>query len=362
MQIKHLKLLNFKNYVGIQHEFSEGINLIVGPNGSGKTNLLDAVHVLSTSRGAFNHIDSQHIRWGEQFFTLKAELLTSEGKQYDLQCSVERGKKKLLACDGKEYEKISDHYGRFPAVLVAPYDTDLVREGSEIRRKFFDSIIAQLDRKYLSQLSQYQNILRQRNEAIRKMAESRRIDHALIEAYNAQLLPLNQQIMERRSAFLEQFLPIFLEKHQQVSEGKETVKISYRSEVQEDTFEADFLKNFSRDLTLMRTELGIHRDKYTFEISRRSLKKYGSQGQQKTFVLALKLAQFEIIRQEKNKTPLLLLDDIFDKLDTRRTERLIELIREKQFGQVFITDATPDRALALFQNLSAKVISTQDGP
>lgn len=351
LHLSEIKLINFKNYQSTGREFVRGLNLIVGPNGSGKTNLLDAIHVLSTGRGAFNHIDSQHIRWKEPFFSLKGDFVLGE-KTHEVQCVVERGKRKVLRCDGKEYPKLSEHYGRFPLVLITPYDTDLVREGSQTRRKFFDSIIAQLDRSYLQNLFAYQQVLKQCNEALRKMAEQRYQDNTLLDAYAAQLLPLNKAIAARRERFIQAFQPIFTEVHQEVAQNSEQVSLKYRSELQEENFERIFYQNRDRDLGLQRVEKGIHQDKYPLEIERRSLKKFGSQGQQKTFVLALKLAQFEVIRQEKGYPPLLLLDDIFDKLDTARTRRLIQLISVHHAEQVFLTDATPERSQALLERIA----------
>lgn len=354
MYLHELALINFKSYAHFRESFSPGINLIVGPNGSGKTNLLDSIHMLAVGRGAFNHIDAQHIRWKSDFFTVKGSWHTEDDKSYEVQCSLERGKRKLLRCDNKEYERVSDHYGRFPVVLIAPYDTDLIREGNEIRRRFFDSIIAQLDRHYLNDLFQYQRLLKQRNEALKKMGEQRRTDPTLLAAYDAQLLPLNERIAKHRAAFTKAFWEDFIPHHQEVARQSEQVAIGYQSDVQQDDFDELFRQNQSRDLMLQRTELGVHRDKYLFRIGGRSLKKFGSQGQQKTFVLALKLTQFEVIRRERQRTPVLLLDDIFDKLDTQRTRRLIELVRQQRFGQVFITDATPERAGAFFQDFPEK--------
>ncbi|MGF1533810.1 MAG: DNA replication/repair protein RecF [Bernardetiaceae bacterium] len=352
MYLQQLTLRNFKNHVQFEHTFQQGIQLIVGPNGSGKTNLLDAIHLLSVGRSAFNPVDNQLIHWESDFFFAEGQF-----DAFAVRCTLERNKRKTLSCQGKAYEKIADHYGRFPVVLIAPYDTDLIREGSQIRRNFFDGIIAQTNRPYLEALVQYRQLLRQRNQTLKQDYP----DRTLLETYAQQLLPLNERIAQQREQFVQHFMPLFGQAHQALTQGKESVDLQYRSEVQQPDFVQTFLHNLRRDIQLQRTEKGIHADKYNLNIDGYPLKKFGSQGQQKTTVLALKLAHFQWLSQEKAQSPILLLDDIFDKLDTHRTQQLLSVLHDHQFEQIFVTDATPERSEMLFEQIQRPlaVISTQ---
>lgn len=257
--------------------------------------------------------------------------------------------------DKKNYERLSDHIGLFPLVLIAPNDTDLIRDGSEERRRFFDGVLAQATPEYLNDFLQYNKILTQRNGLLKLFAERNYLDEDLLDTYNEPLIILAIRIYEHRRAFMDRFLPLFRKYYEFLSSGKEQVDVLYESEVASEDFAQEFRKNRSRDLHAQRTGKGVHKDEYVFEIDGITLKKFGSQGQQKSFVIALKLAQFELLKIEKEKTPILLLDDIFDKLDDRRINKLIELIDDGFLGQVFITDARPERSQKILEHVKADV-------
>lgn len=350
MHLESLELLNFKNYEEIKLQFSPEINCLVGSNGSGKTNMLDAIHYLSLTKSAFNPIDSQNIRHEADFMVIRGEFSKAEKKE-SIQCSLQQGQRKLFKHNKKVYDKISEHIGRYPVVFIAPNDTDVIREGSETRRKFFDSILSQLDQQYLQWLLQYNHNLKQRNSLLKQFAERHSFDKDLLEPYNQQLLSLGLNLREARKNFLEEYLPYFLNHYQNLSGGQETVSIRYESNLNVDKPAEALHQSLRRDLILQRSNIGTHKDDYIFEIEGHPLKKFGSQGQQKSFVIALKLAQFDLIRQHKDFKPILLLDDIFDKLDDQRIAKLMELVSGHTFGQLFVTDARPERTERIFEQL-----------
>jgi DNA replication and repair protein RecF len=350
MRIEKLGLFQFRNYEELTIEFPTKVTCLVGSNGSGKTNLLDAIYYLSLTKSYSNPIDSQNIRHGEQQFMVKG-FFQKEQRPFEVVCSVQNGRKKMLMVNKVEYEKMSEHIGKFPVVMMAPYDTDLIRDGSDVRRKLFDGMIAQSDARYLQQLLHYQHLIKQRNSTLKQMAETGRTDTALLEVYDAQLLPLGMEIHQGRKAYLKQFEEVFLTHFQQLVQVREPVNISYVSDLQEEGFEQRYKANLRADRALQRTQLGVHRDDFEFTIGEVPLKKFGSQGQQKSFVIALKLAQYSLLKQELNTEPLLLLDDIFDKLDEARMEQLVQLVCSEGMGQLFLTDARPERVRSLFDKL-----------
>jgi len=347
MYLHSLQLSHFKNYTTAGHVFSQHLNLITGPNGTGKTNLLDAIHYLCNTKSAFLTSDPLAIKYEQEFFRIEGHF-QEEGNDIKVECICQKENGKTFLIEGKAPDKLSGYIGRFPVVLVSPYDTDLVREGSDIRRKFFDLVLSQSNFEYLDKLMTYNRLLKQRNAALKQMAEIGRTNLSLLSAYDQQLLPLNQFIGSVRNAFITQFLPIVVKAYQNLAELAEKPEIIYRSVVLEPDFEQRFLENQRNDITAQRTTLGIHTDDYEFTFNQNALKRYGSQGQQKTFVLALKLAHFEFVFEIKNKKPILLLDDIFDRLDTQRVQNLAEMINKKVFGQVFVTDASSVRTNQIF--------------
>ncbi len=366
MHLEKLSLTNFKNYEDARYVFGKQVNVIVGPNGSGKTNLLDAVYFLSLSKSAFQTQDALSILHDADYFIIDGIFEEHDDRnahpgRVQITISLQRGQRKVLMADKKPYERISEHIGRFPVVLVAPNDTDLVREHSEDRRHFFDGVLSQLDPNYLRDYLMYQQVLKQRNSLLKLFAERSQVDNDLLDTYDEPLLDLGQKIHNRRQQFIEEFLPSFRLHYAYLSEEREEVSIVYESEVSNPGFADEFRHFRRRDTVLQRTTMGVHKDDYSFLIGGRNdqpavpLKKFGSQGQQKTFVIALKLAQFDQLQTEKGIKPILLLDDIFDKLDDRRIGKLIQQMDEGAFGQLFITDARPERTRELLSKVKADV-------
>ncbi|TDB59107.1 DNA replication/repair protein RecF [Arundinibacter roseus] len=360
MWLEKLHLTYFKSHEEGSFTFGERVNCLVGENGSGKTNLLDAIYFLALTKSAFQNQDALAIRHDMDFLVLDG-YFWEQARPLQITCSLQRGQRKVLMADKKPYERLSDHIGRLPVVLIAPDDTDLVREGSEERRRFFDGVLAQLNPRYLDDFLQYNKFLTQRNGLLKLFAERHALDEVLLETYDEPLIELAVRIHEQRQAFMERFLPIFRKHYAFLSTAKERVEVVYESEVGAADFPALFRKNRSRDLHAQRTGKGIHKDDYVFEIDGVALKKFGSQGQQKSFVIALKLAQYELLAEEKETKPILLLDDIFDKLDDKRIQQLIRLIDDGSWGQVFITDARPERSERILEHVKAEVRFFQIG-
>jgi len=349
MFIESIKLLNFRNYEELNINFSNKINCFSGKNGAGKTNLLDAVYYLSLTKSAFNSKDVENINFGNDFFSIKGEFKIND-RRHQVLCSFNKGQKKIFQTDHQDYGKLSEHIGRFPLVLIAPNDTDIIRDHSENRRKFFDGIISQMSKKYLNGLLNYKKVLIQRNALLKQFAYTGSIDEDLLTPYNLQMVSFGKDIFNERSKFLKRYLPVFTEHYRQLSDRSEKVSIRYESDLLKEYTADTLLKNLSRDILLQRTSSGIHRDDYKFEINDHHLKRYGSQGQQKSFLIALKMAQFELIKKEKKFNPILLLDDIFDKLDEIRIKKLLNMVNSKSFGQLFISDAKAGRTKALLES------------
>lgn len=342
MHLKKLSLFNYKNFSEIDFDFDPKINCFVGKNGIGKTNVLDAIYHLAFGKSYFNPLAVQNIRHGEEFFVVDAEF-SKQDRTEQILCSLKKGQKKILKRNGKLYEKFSDHIGFIPLVIISPADQDLITEGSETRRKFIDSVISQLDAFYLQQLIQYQKIISQRNALLKYFALNHVFDADTLSIYNEQLTNLGQAIFEKRKIFIEAFLPVFNKHHDAITGAAEQVRLVYESSLHQTNLLQLLQDNISRDRALQYTSVGIHKDDLLFEIDEYPIKKFGSQGQQKSFLIALKLAQFEFVKKESGENPILLFDDIFDKLDESRVEKIIKMIDNEQFGQLFISDTHPER-------------------
>ena len=354
MHLENITLNNFKNYINVEFHFSPAINCLTGKNGSGKTNLLDAIYLSCITRSAFQNKDNILLHPESDFYLIKA-LYNEDNERIDIKASFQKGGKKIFKVKGRAYEKLSEHIGRFPVVMITPYDTDLIREGSEFRRKFFDGILCQFDRSYLQHLVKYNTILKTRNSLLKHFKEQRYFDKELLNIYNEQLSPLNQLLNNKRNVFLESFRKYFISHYNFLcSETSEKVTLSYKSNVTPN-IKADFENSTEKDRMLQRTSIGIHRDDYVFRLNDQPVKQMGSQGQQKSFILALQLAKFSVLHEKKGTKPILLLDDIFDKLDENRISRLIELMTNNQFGQVFITDASNNRVRNFIKDISMKI-------
>ena len=346
MSLDSLQLLFFKNYDEAALRLSPGLNCFIGDNGSGKTNLLDAIHYLSLTKSAISLSDSLSIKQGADFFVVKGVFSANDGAEHEtIQVSLRQGQKKTLTHDKQPYERMADHIGRYPAVLISPYDTDLIRQGSEERRKYFDSLMAQLDHAFLELLISYNALLRQRNAVLKQAAEraAHGFDRDYLLALDEQLAPLGQQLTELRTGFLNEYVPLFQRHYQQLADGREAVTLTYKSQLLGADFAQLLRANERRDFALQRSTTGSHRDDFVFLMADQPVKSHASQGQQKSFAIALKLAQFEMLAAKQQQKPLLLLDDIFDRLDDKRIARLLELVADETFGQVFLTDTNLER-------------------
>ncbi|MDC3318337.1 DNA replication and repair protein RecF [Flavobacteriaceae bacterium] len=342
MYLRKLSLVNFKNFDSKTFDFEKKINCFVGQNGIGKTNILDAIYYLSFTKSYFNPVAVQNIKHTKSFFMVEGDYTIDDRKEKII-CSLKKGQKKLLKRNGKAYDKFSEHVGQIPLVIISPYDRDLVTDGSDARRKFIDGVISQQDKTYLKDLIAYNKVLSQRNALLKYFAANRTFDAVNLEVYNEQLIAYGANIFDKRKSFLESFIPIFNSKYQIISNDKEQVDLIYKSQLLISSYRDLLNKNLEKDKILQYTTVGIHKDDLSFEIGNYLVKKFGSQGQQKSYLIALKFAQFEFIKKQSNLTPILLLDDIFDKLDEHRVSQIIELVNNDEFGQIFITDTHSER-------------------
>ncbi len=342
MILQKLALLNYKNFEVETFEFDPKINCFVGNNGVGKTNVLDAIYHLSFGKSYFNPITSQNIKHGEEFFVVEGFYEKNEIAE-KIVVSAKKGQKKIIKRNGKAYEKFSDHIGFLPLVIISPADRDLIIEGSETRRKFIDGVISQRDTDYLHTLIKYNKVLAQRNSLLKYFAANNTFSKDTLDIYNEQLHSFGTSIFKKRTAFLEEFLPIFLKQYKSISSGNESINLVYDSQLQENELLELLQNNINKDKITQYTNFGIHKDDLVFEIDGHPIKKFGSQGQQKSYLIALKLAQFDFIKIHSKSNPILLLDDIFDKLDEQRVEHLITLVDNENFGQLFISDTHAER-------------------
>ena len=346
--------MNFKNYSEAELNFSDTVNAFTGNNGAGKTNILDAIHYLSLCKSYFNPIDSQHIRQGEDLFMIQGTFKKEKTDEV-IYCGFKRSQKKKFKRNKKEYNRLADHIGLFPLVMISPNDIIIIIEGSEERGKFIDNVISQTDRSYLDELIIYNRNLMNRNALLRQTVASGMYDPTLMDIYDEQLILSGNRIFEKRKAFMLEFTKIFNNHYRFLSEDAELVELVYDSPLLQDEFSNLLIRNLERDRILERTTSGIHKDDLSFTIHGMPLKKFGSQGQQKSFLIALKLAQYTFLYQQKGFEPLLLLDDIFDKLDNNRTTKLMKMVSDKDFGQIFITDTNRKRIETIFLDLDMPV-------
>jgi DNA replication and repair protein RecF len=351
MYLQHLTLYNFKNYGEAEFDFEPGANAFVGMNGSGKTNILDSIYYLCLCKSFFHSTDSLNIRHNESFFSIAGKF-DLEGSNEDIFVGMKAGQKKIVKRNLKEYSRLSEHIGLLPIVMVAPADQELISGSGEERRKLMDGMICQFDYAYLDNLVNYNRILQQRNAFLKQSYKSNSTDLSLIQVWDEQLSTYGTRIFEARKEFIDRFVPVFKRYYTYLTDGNELVSLNYDSKLHGNSFADLLASSLSRDRSLQYTSTGIHRDDLELLLNNYSVKKIGSQGQQKSFVLAVKLAQFELMKIAKGLKPILLLDDIFDKLDLNRITRLMELVSEDTFGQIFITDTNESHIRSVFETIN----------
>ena len=342
MYLRKLTLLNFKNIAQGELQLGPGINCLVGDNGAGKTNFVDAVHYLSMCKSAFGMTDGQTIRHGEEFFMAEGHYTTDRSHSERIVCSFSRKGGKVLKRNDKEYERLADHVGLIPAVVVSPADSVLISDAADERRRFLNAFLSTLDRAYLTALMRYNAVLSERNRLLKMHP-----DETMLSIYDRQLVEHGTVIYDRRRAMVERMQPIVADYYRLLSEDREQVGLHYKSELAERPFAELLQAARQKDFVNEFTTAGIHRDDLTLRIGGYPLRKYGSQGQQKSFLIALKLAQYTVLSEERGERPILLLDDLFDKLDAGRVEQLIRLVSQERFGQILITDCNPTRLMAI---------------
>lgn len=336
MILKHLSIINYKNLSQVELDLSSKINCFVGNNGMGKTNLLDAVYYLSFCKSYTNPIDSQIINHDSDVCMIQGKYQLENDRITEIYCGIKRRQKKQFKRDKKEYEKLSEHIGQIPLVMISPADIEIIEGGSEERRKFMDIAISQFDKEYMQALIRYNKALQQRN-AILKLDE-KLVDITLLQIWEDQLVEEGEFIYKKRQDFIEVFTPIFDYYYKRVSASDENVSFEYNSQLQDGSYAVKLMENRRREMILGHTTTGIHRDELEMLLDGFPIKKVGSQGQNKTYFVALKLAQFNYLHNAGNRTPILLLDDIFDRLDAKRVEEIVKLVSSDEFGQIFISD------------------------
>lgn len=361
MYLQKLHLLNFKNWASANFEFSPNINCMVGANGSGKTNMLDAIHYLSMTKSYFGAQDALNIQDEQEFFVIEGQF-TRHDETERLYCGVKKGQRKILKRNKKEYDRLADHIGQFPTVVISPYDRDLITEGSELRRRWMDSVISQGNSQYLFHLMRYTKAVQQRNTLLKYFAANGRFDRESLAAYDAQLLEHGLPLFAERQKLVAELEPKITHYHHWLSGGREAVQVRYKSALRDADFETLLQQNIAKDRQLQYTSVGLHKDNLEFTIGDKPMKRSASQGQQKSFLIALKLAQYNFLRAHQKVNPILLLDDIFDKLDEQRVEQLLEMVADANFGQIFITDTHAERTGALVRKIDpeARIFNTDE--
>jgi len=347
---RQLTLTQFRNYVFDSFTFTQNVVGISGANGSGKTNLLDAIHYLCFTKSYFSRPDVQNVHQGMQGFRLQATVMRQQ-QDFELLCILRENNRKEFFIDGDAYKKFSSHIGRFPCVMIAPDDVELISGGSEERRKFIDTLLSQLNEDYLKNLIDYTKVLQQRNSLLKAAAEHNRLDDALLDILDDQLSERATNIYNRRNGFMQEFIPAVQKEYESIAGKGDEVQINYYSQLHSNSMQSLLRENRPRDLYLQRTGAGIHKDDLELSMQQQSFKNIASQGQRKSLLFALKLAEFNIIKQYKGFAPVLLLDDIFEKLDAARMHNLLHKVCVQQQAQVFITDTHKERLQQAFEQL-----------
>ena len=348
MYLKNLSVINYKNISQTDLEFSPKFNCFIGNNGMGKTNLLDTIYYLSFCKSYFSSSDKQNVKHDEPFFMLQGTYRKNEAEEM-LSCGYKKGQKKKFKRDDIEYKKLSDHIGLFPLVLISPYDQNLIQGGSEERRKFMDGVISQYNKGFLQDLIAYNRTLLQRNQLLKQFASERYFDEETLLIYDQQLIHYGTRIYEARSSFIETFLPIFQHYYNFICKGQEKIELKYKSSLHDHSFEDLLKESRTKDANIGYTTTGIHRDDLELKLGDHLMKKIGSQGQNKSYLISLKFAQFDFMKHLSQVAPILVLDDIFDKLDAERVEQIIDLVSQDSFGQIFISDTNREHIDQIFK-------------
>ena len=368
MILEELEILNYKNIREARLQLAPKLNCLVGLNGQGKTNVLDAIYMLSFTKSAFNTIDSQNITHGEEMGMIQGlyrapEYLSFDNGHLTITCGIKRGQKKQFRLGKKDYKRLIDHIGLIPLVMLSPEDSMLIAEGSDERRRFMDQVISQNDKRYLEELQQYNGLVKQRN-ALLKQYESAEITEqteTLFEVIEEQMVAPAKYIHQKRKEFIDAFVPAFQDIYREISSDKEQVSLRYVSQLEDRELGEALKRTRQRDLILGWTSQGVHKDEIEMQLGEYPIKRVGSQGQQKTYLLAMKLAAAMRNTDEQNK-PILLLDDIFDKLDSERVERIVQLVLSERFGQIFITDTDRQHLSEILKpNENAKIFRVENG-
>ena len=340
--LQNISVVQFKNYEQQQWLFKQRITAVCGPNGSGKTNLLDAIYYLCFTKSYFSRQDTQIVQQGKSGLRVDGNFLKDE-KQHELVCIIRENNRKEFWANGEEYKKFSEHIGKFPCVMIAPDDVGLITGNSDERRKFIDTILSQCNTDYLNWLIDYNRILQQRNSLLKAAAEHNRLDESLLDTLDEQLSEKGQLIFTARKQFTEELIPAANRYYQSIAENEDGIEMIYDSQLLNDTLLNLLQTNRQRDLYLQRTGCGIHKDDIEITMNGYAFKNLASQGQRKSLLFALKLAEFEILKKQKGVTPVLLLDDVFEKLDAGRMHNLLHKVCMEENGQVFITDTHAER-------------------
>ena len=348
LRLNAIEITNYKNVSNASYTFDAPIHCFVGNNGKGKTNTLDAIYHLAMGRSYFSAVNAHTIQHEADFMRVEGNF-ERDDRMERIECLLKREASKVFIRNGKKYKKLSEHIGLLPTVMISPADVDLINEGSQTRRSFIDRLIGQADKTYLHQLIQYQKILQQRNALLKQMGRYGQGANETLEIYNEQLVALGSPIHQTRVEYLSTFEPLFKKRYAAISGVEENVSVSYQSQLLNEDFRKLIENAATQDRMAQFSTVGIHKDDLVFEIEGYPIKKFGSQGQRKSLLIALKLAQFDMLKQITTVTPLLLLDDIFDKLDEQRVSKIINLVHESSFGQLFITDTHPERTEAVIK-------------
>ena len=361
MWLKRISILNYKNLEQVELAFSRKLNCIIGKNGMGKTNLMDAVYYLSFCKSATNPIDSQNILHDRDFFVLQGFYETDAGEPEEVYCGLKRRQKKQFKRNKKEYTRLSDHIGLIPLVMVSPADSWLIAGGSEERRKFMDVVISQFDREYLDALIRYNKALQQRNALLKAELEP---EEDLMLLWEEAMALTGEVVFRKRKDFVDEFIPVFRSYYAYISQDKELVGLAYESHAAQGSLSQQLKESRQRDRILGYSTKGVHKDDLIMELEGFPIKREGSQGQNKTYLIALKLAQFDFLKRTGSHTvPIVLLDDIFDKLDASRVEQIVKLVAGDNFGQIFITDTNREHLDKILREVGKdyRVFEVEDG-